>query len=264
MNISEMHILFRQYAQQMGMQNVRAILPTQIDALLNSSVTDNLNKVIAENVIITSDRNNSNNAKIGQINALRNLYKTIDVVATPTDTPDYNNPFIKDDEEYFYKLVGEINNFTQSGFNYFHLSNLSINYKNTDNKNTNYFKVRLIDDTYLVDTLNDSILKPTIKSPVATVSNKSLHLYIDNSDSEDNLPQNVIPNNLRVSYIAIPSKLSYDSPNDVCDLPEFMHDDIVKHAVDLYRIAVNNSAYLNQRQPQSQERNNINTENYQF
>ena len=31
MTIAEMHVWFRQYAQQMGMQNVRAILPEQID-----------------------------------------------------------------------------------------------------------------------------------------------------------------------------------------------------------------------------------------
>mgnify|MGYP006955536998 CR=1 FL=1 len=29
-----MHVMFRQYAQQMGMQNVRAILPEQIDLLI--------------------------------------------------------------------------------------------------------------------------------------------------------------------------------------------------------------------------------------
>ena len=34
MNITDMHIMFRQLAQQMGMQNVRAILPEQIDLLL--------------------------------------------------------------------------------------------------------------------------------------------------------------------------------------------------------------------------------------
>ena len=35
MTIADMHINFRQYAQQMGMQNVRAILPEQIDILIN-------------------------------------------------------------------------------------------------------------------------------------------------------------------------------------------------------------------------------------
>ena len=50
MNTSEMHVMFRQYAQQMGMQNVRAILPEQIDLLLNTSQMDMVNQIIKENI----------------------------------------------------------------------------------------------------------------------------------------------------------------------------------------------------------------------
>ena len=56
MTIAEMHVWFRQYAQQMGMQNVRAILPEQIDLLINSSITDTINQVITQNIGITNDR----------------------------------------------------------------------------------------------------------------------------------------------------------------------------------------------------------------
>ena len=69
-----MHVMFRQYAQQMGMQNVRAILPEQIDLLLNTSIMDITNQVIKENIGITNDRVITDNSKIGQINALRSLY----------------------------------------------------------------------------------------------------------------------------------------------------------------------------------------------
>ena len=40
MNIPDMHVWFRQYAQQMGLQNVRAILPDQIDLVINTSIID--------------------------------------------------------------------------------------------------------------------------------------------------------------------------------------------------------------------------------
>ena len=40
-----MHKMFRQYAQQMGMQNVRAILPEQIDLFINNSISDTINQV---------------------------------------------------------------------------------------------------------------------------------------------------------------------------------------------------------------------------
>ena len=75
MNIGEMHVWFRQYAQQMGMQNVRAILPEQIDILINTSITDTVNQIIRENVGVTNDRIITDNSKIGQINALKSLYK---------------------------------------------------------------------------------------------------------------------------------------------------------------------------------------------
>ena len=48
MDISEMHKMFRQYAQQMGMQNVRAILPEQIDLFINNSISDTINQVITQ------------------------------------------------------------------------------------------------------------------------------------------------------------------------------------------------------------------------
>ena len=48
MNIAEMHVWFRQYAQQMGMQNVRAILPEQIDVFINTSISDLVNQLVRE------------------------------------------------------------------------------------------------------------------------------------------------------------------------------------------------------------------------
>ena len=75
MDISEMHQMFRQYAQQMGMQNVRAILPEQIDLLINNSISDTINQVITQNIGITNDRVISDASKLNQVNALKSLYK---------------------------------------------------------------------------------------------------------------------------------------------------------------------------------------------
>ena len=79
MTIAEMHVDFRQYAQQMGMQNVRAILPEQIDILINQSIMDTVNQLIRENIGITNDRVVTDNSKIGQINAFRTLYDVKEV-----------------------------------------------------------------------------------------------------------------------------------------------------------------------------------------
>ena len=70
MNIADMQIMFRQLGQQMGMQNVRAILPEQIDLLLNTAIIDVVNEIIKRNIASTNDRVITDNSKIGQINAL--------------------------------------------------------------------------------------------------------------------------------------------------------------------------------------------------
>ena len=81
MTIAEMHVWFRQYAQQMGMQNVRAILPEQIDNLINTSTKDTIDEVVNRNVGTTNDRVITDNAKLANINALRTLFrvKIVDV-----------------------------------------------------------------------------------------------------------------------------------------------------------------------------------------
>ena len=76
MDLNEMHVWFRQYAQQMGMQNVRAILPEQIDVVINTSISDTINELINTNIAVTNDRIVTDNSKIGQINGLRTLYSS--------------------------------------------------------------------------------------------------------------------------------------------------------------------------------------------
>lgn len=276
MNISEMHVWFRQYAQQMGMQNVRAILPEQIDLLINTSITDTVNQIISQNIGTTNDRVITDNSKIGQINALRSLYKVIEVDATIQQAPNYGTPFIQGDETRIQHLIGELDYFTEEGFNdrFMFLVDFSINYKkpsSTSSLNvTNYFPIRLIDDIFLADTLNDFILAPRLRSPIAVIYNDKLDIYTDEKVG-NTLKLGLLPYKVRVSYIAKPAKVEYlndlNSANVNCDLPEHMHVDILKHAVDLYRIAVSGSLSNAQQQAQAQQqedaRNNYRNEGNQ-
>lgn len=272
MTIAEMHVWFRQYAQQMGMQNVRAILPEQIDLLINSSITDTINQVITQNIGITNDRVITDNSKIGQINALRSLYKVKTVQALPgVGESSTTTPFIKGEETHILRMYADIKNFDNGGsestgkFDYLYLVDLAINYSDLRNSTgsptilTNYFPVRLIDDAYLADTLNDFVLRPRLRTPVAVLYNDQLDIYIDNLTS-GKLPENLNPYKLRVSYIAKPAVVAYKSDlggTDInCDLPEYMHVDILKHAVDLYRIAVSGALSASQQAEQNQQREN--------
>jgi hypothetical protein len=64
-----------------------------------------------------------------------------------------------------------------------------------------------------------------------------------------------------MSYIAKPDTVKYASDvggtNVDCNLPEYMHVDILKHAVDLYRIAVSGSLHAQQQQEQTQQQENM-------
>lgn len=272
MNIQEMHVWFRQYAQQMGMQNVRAILPEQIDLLINSSITDTINQIITQNIGITNDRVITDNSKLGQINALRSLYNVILVNANPvSNTSEQNvaNPFVRGEETQIFTIKADISKF-DTNFKYLYLVDLSINYKTKENNGiiggnlnsiiTNYFPVRLIDDAYLADTINDFVLKPRLRTPVAVVYNNKLDIYIDDAVLTG-LPNNLNPYKLRVSYIAKPAQVAYKQDlggtNVDCDLPEYMHVDILKHAVDLYRISISGSLSAAQQQAQTQQQENV-------
>ena len=266
MNISEMHQYFRQYAQQMGMQNVRAILPEHI--------SDTVNQIIKENIGITSDRVITDNSKLGSVNALRSLYKVKEINISNLFTEGDNNGHIIhlhttrdtiNDAGLVYK--DDNNNYKA---NYLFIIDFSINYKR-DAFITNYFPVRIIDDVYLADVLNDFILSPRFRSPIITVGSHldgvdviALNLYIDKgtfADGNSTLNNGLVPNQLRMSILAKPNKVAFNEDNEGtsvdCDLPEYMHVDIIKYAVDLYHTALQGSLYTAQQAQQMQQRENI-------
>lgn len=289
MNISEMHTYFRQYAQQMGMQNVRAILPEQIDILLNTSISDTINQIVRENIGVTSDRVITDNSKIGSVNALRSLYRveTHSICSNSSATLKSKGYFpTGDNDGHIVHLRTDIDSITSGGSlittgkpNYLFLIDFAISYKR-NNFVTTWFPIRIIDDIYLADALNDFILAPRFRSPIMTVYNSEsddngkdlpeFNLYIDKGTVEFNeetegvnavLDNGLIPSDIRISYIVKPSIVQYNEDNEGksvdCNLPEYMHVDIVKHAVDLYHTALQGSLYAAQQAEQQQQRENV-------
>lgn len=270
MDISEMHQMFRQYAQQMGMQNVRAIMPEQIDLIINNSISDTINQVITQNIGITNDRVISDASKLNQVNALKSLYKVWKgSIADVT---------IKGKEKTSYIISFQLpfNNFKTTGsytddgnsstaISFLYMVDLSINYKKSDFV-TNVFPVRIVDDQFVADVVNDFVLAPTMRSPVASIHDNLVELYIDKADAkpEDRQPftfKGVSINELRLSYIAKPAVVRFaedvDGTNVNCDLPEYMHVDIVKHAVELYQLAKSGSLAAAQQAQQNQQREQV-------
>lgn len=286
MDISEMHKMFRQYAQQMGMQNVRAILPEQIDLLINNSISDTINQVITQNIGVTNDRVISDASKLNQVNALRSLYRVwkgsiADVTVKSKEKTSYiisfqlplNNFKLKETGDNVYTDAVKYNetvNEEQTTKNYSIISflyvvDLSINYKKTDFV-TNVFPVRIVDDQFVADVVNDFVLAPKMRSPVASIHDNIIELYIDKADNKPNDGKaftfnGVSINELRLSYIAKPAVVKFaediNGTNVDCDLPEYMHVDIVKHAVELYQLAKSGSLAAAQQAQQNQQREQI-------
>lgn len=270
MDILEMHKMFRQYAQQMGMQNVRAILPEQIDLLINNSISDTINQVITQNIGITNDRVISDASKLNQINALKSLYKvwkgsiseaTVKGKEKTNYIISFQLPLIN------FKTTGSYtdDNDSSTAINFLYAVDLSINYKKTDFV-TNVFPVRIIDDQFVADVVNDFVLAPKMRSPVASIHDNLIELYIDKSDAKPEDGQaftfrGVSINELRFSYIAKPAIVRFaedvDGTNVDCDLPEYMHVDIVKHAVELYQLAKSGNLAAAQQAQQNQQREQV-------
>ena len=284
MDISGMHVYFRQYAQQMGMQNVRAILPEQIDVLINTSISDTVNEIVRASIGLTNDRITTDNSKLAQINALRTLTSHQDF---NLDTNDENKLDIKLDGytvEPFLNMTRNVNGQNVKLFyNLLYFVDLAIKYSLGDSY-TSWYPVRIIDNMFLADTLQDYILQPTLRSPIAVVYNTNnsalasitdkLEIYLGNNYKTANgkLKGAIKLDNpiIRVNFIAKPAEVAYlsdiDSSQNVnCNLPDYLHVDIVKHAVDLYRVAVQGSLYANQQQQQAQQReigrNNVRPDN---
>ena len=270
MTAPEMHVMFRQYAQQMGMQNTRAILPEQIDLLINNSISDTINQVITQNIGITNDRVISDASKLNQVNALKSLYKVWKGSISAATVKG------KEKTNYIISFQLPLNNFKTNGsytddnvsstaISFLYAVDLSINYKKTDFV-SNVFPVRIVDDQFVADVVNDFVLAPKMRSPVASIHDNLIELYIDKADSkpENNQPftfKGVSINELRFSYIAKPAIVRFaedvDGTNVDCDLPEYMHVDIVKHAVELYQLAKSGSLAAAQQAQQNQQREQI-------
>ena len=277
MTISEMHVWFRQYAQQMGMQNVRAILPEQIDNLINTAIKDTVDEVINKSVGTTNDRVITDNAKLANINALRTLYRV--KTYQPRIPEKVGNEALHFVSSFDNSCLSiESSTITDDALYYV---DFSIKYQkptipgvSTTTTYTRLFPIRVIDDSYLADVLNDWVLAPRLRTPIMVIYKKEeesiddtiFDIYLGENGT---IAQHLAIDSIRCSYIKTPKKVAYLSDvggtNVDCDLPEQLQIPMLKHAVDLYRVSINGSLYSNQQNAQQNQqeiaRNNARPDN---
>lgn len=274
MGIKGMHILFRQFAQQMGKQNTRGILAEQIDMLINTSISDTLNQTILTHIGLTNDRVITDNSKLGQINTLRTLYVSdgsITIDSTPTNADLSENDILEREAHGKFVIknfIGDTDNYKVKGL---FLVGLSVIYKNTlTDKLTDWYKIRIEDSSFVADSFQDYNLKPKVKAPIGVINGEDLIIYFGRNYPKGNgILKNteLTPVRLWADYIKHPAIVAYNSwktngGEDVdCDLPVNTHVDIVKHAVDLYLTSIRGSLYSAQQQAKAQEQRNQNRQN---
>lgn len=220
MDISIMHTTFRQYAQQMGMQNVRSILPEQVDIILNTAQTDVLNQIIRENVGVGGD-NSTNTNKLYEVNVLKPLIKSLPKSLN-------NNVFELPSDLYFLISI---------------TADIYKEHKKTHESSDAFEEacnVRIINIARLAETLHDAVLKPTHFSPIACLKEKdNMHVYCGRNKYTGNDSEIKA---LYVHYIKKPQQVKLDTAtgntNVSCEMDESLHEIIVRRAVELYLASI--------------------------
>lgn len=214
MTIGEMHVMFRQLAQQMGMQTIRAILPSEIDACINIAINDVIKKLIAENLSSAGNEQVTiYNARVGQINGLSTLSKRLSLTAP-----------IKSNQRNCYTTYVPLDTVM-------YITAVEIGYEETNS----FYDARVTQAELLGRTLEDYCNAPTYKSPVVVFLGQAGRVDVEVYTSSTG--NGLIPTKVNAVIISKPAVVMYsDVEGDEvnCDMPDYMHIDIVKAAAEIY------------------------------
>lgn len=220
MDINKMHTVFRTHGQQMGMQLIRAILPESIDVYINDAINEKARSIVKDNASIAfQDKVAVQHNPISPINSLRTLYKN-----HPIDI----EPKLENDEGYIIDLDIE---------RVMYYTSFSVNYANGKKR----IGCRLIEGDDLYDTMRDYCNRASWDDPIISMfSNDDDSEYVE-LYTDDNFR---IATTLNVKFIQLPDVVKWDKDPTKrvdCNLPEYLHDEIVKLAVNKFFNSVNST-----------------------
>lgn len=215
MNIIEMHKLFRLVGQQMGLQRVRAILPESIDGFINDAINEKVRSIVMTNTATAfPDKMSVQNNSVSPFNALRTLY--CEYKCTQTNTKKFDHYEVKDAPNNVMLFTGFVVVYGSDYADY--------------NKAA---KCRIIEHDKLYNVVHDYCNAPSrdypIVSPVINET-KDFVFKVFIGEQEEKF-------RLYVEYIKNPAIVHYsddESQRVDCDLPEYLHTEIVEIAVNKF------------------------------
>lgn len=208
MTISDMHSMFRTLGQQKGMQHIRAILPEEIDDYLNGAIIDFCREVLAiGSKTQYPDKRSLRDNAIVPYNALRTLYAENPKQVGRTQTNEHFDLTLTKAASEYLAIIGTDVNYVKDGRRY---------------------QCRIVEPTKIGYILNDYCNKPTKTEPVCIIDSDAsqkaeIHIYTDGN----------APYQCFVHTINIPKTVS-SKDNVNCDLPDYVHQEIVERAVDKF------------------------------
>lgn len=217
MTIEEMHVTFRELAQQMGMQTVRAILSEDIDICLNAAIVEKTKEIINSTIgpLPYNDKVSRQNVSLSPINALRSLYRRATIQGS--DISGAGN------EVSPYKLT-----INSEGIMLYTGFRVSYN-------DTTLYDCRIIENEDLGQTLRDFCNRAAKDAPICTIVGNEDSIDVDIYTGRKNMPK---PTLVQYIYVVEPDKVQYDEDdtdsNVDCNLPPYLHIDIVRIAVGVY------------------------------
>lgn len=217
MTIKEMHKLFRTLSQQVGMEAVRAILPSEIDNLINQSIIGFVRNVLAKNANVQyRDRISIRANTIAPINALRTLYNVVKVGSVRVESQ-HNNLTI-------YNVDLNSKDLTV-------VTDVAVVYSDFNNVP---FYCRFIEPEQYHLLRRDFCNAPSYDSPICSIISDDKSTMTFRVETGKG---NYVPNEIQFGYIREPRVVSFDDNID-CDLPDHVHREIVTNASKVYLAAI--------------------------
>lgn len=226
MDIQEMHSTFRVLGQQMGMQLTRGILSESIDVYLNDAILEKTRNELGIG-IQTATKLNSDTlvSTMTPTNTFRTLFKSDRF--SIEDTPDTTSKLHAYNATNGYNVINiptlntniVIGN-NENKINPMMILGFSVEYD--DKSLGSAIDCRLIGSDVLEMTLRDYCNTASKQDPIACLVNEKVDIYTNTSNCKVKF--------LNIKYIKTPNVVNLET-NISCDLPDYLHYEIVEIAV---------------------------------